>query len=184
VVSGRRRINHVIQQLQFGVTGQAVVGAPRSPGGLWVVATENDKIAFDKWVKTVSDVVTAINDTTLDDREKFVAALKTQSLELKKLAGIPIDPRAAAAVIPRTDDALDDFNGPAAVMPAGAVMPTVGNPAPQPAVGVGGAALGAVPPGSAVTGGAAVADDSSADPMQTPDLEAFDEGDDATLLDE
>src|SRR5690606_3418622 len=97
VIAARRRINHVLQQLQVGVTGQAAPGKPRRPAGLLVVATENDQAAFDAWIKTVSEVVTAINVDTLDDRKKFVEALQEQTLILKTLAGIDTSETAKSA---------------------------------------------------------------------------------------
>ena len=141
IIAGRRQINYVLQQLQFGVTGQKVAGAPRTPGGLLVVATENDKAAFDTWITTVSDVVTAINSETLDERKKFVDELKKQSDVLKKLAGIEVDPSATAEASPDAVDPLDPLAGPpATVIPAaatgqpgasrpGAVVPAGGMPA-------------------------------------------------------
>lgn len=141
IIAGRRRINQVLQQLQFGVTGQQVTGAPKTPAGLLVMATENDKAAFDTWIKTVGDVVTAVNSETLDERKKFVEELKKQSVALKNLAGIPVDPNLTAEVAPNAADELDPLSGPPmTVVPAaatgqpgagqaGAVVPAVGVPA-------------------------------------------------------
>jgi len=128
VISSRRRINHVLQQLQVGVTGRAVPGKPRQPAGLLVTATENDQAAFDAWIKTVGEVVTAINVDTLDDRKKFVEALQEQSLVLKKLAGIDTE-AAGGAVVPGFTPlpAMDELGGPAGVPD--------GNSAAAPAVG-------------------------------------------------
>lgn len=169
IVASRRRINHVLQQLQFGVTGQPVSGAPKNPAGLWVSATENDKAAFDAWVKTVSDVTVAVNNKTLDERKKFVEELQKQSAALKKLAGIPVDPATTVAVQP--DEGDDLLAGPSiadpsapAVVPATAVaQPAASQPgqnppgAVVPAGGIvppGGASIAApiAPPGAAVVG--------------------------------
>lgn len=120
VIASRRRINHVLQQLQIGVTGRAVPGKPRQPAGLLVAATENDQAAFDAWIKTVSDVVTAINVDTLDDRKKFVEALQEQSLVLKKLAGIDTKPANGTAPL--------DFNGMPAMEELGGPAAVPGNP--------------------------------------------------------
>lgn len=154
VIAGRRRINHILQQLQYGVTGQQVTGAPRTPGGLLVTSTENDKPAFDAWIKTVGDVVTAINSSTLDDRKKFVDELKLQSAALKNLAGVPVDPNATTVAALGAADELDALSGPpmmvtpagatgqpgggqpGSVVPAGGAMPTGGPAGAQgPAVG-------------------------------------------------
>ncbi|HBJ35513.1 MAG TPA: hypothetical protein DDZ51_12345 [Planctomycetaceae bacterium] len=111
VIAARRQINHVLQQLQHGVTGQQVTGVPRTPGGLLGSATENDKAAFDNWISTVGDVATAINQETLDDRKKFVEELKKQSIALKQLAGIPVDPAEAVAAAPLAVEAVDPAVG-------------------------------------------------------------------------
>lgn len=128
VISARRRINHVLQQLQLGVTGRAVPGKPQQPAGLLVTATANDQAAFDAWIKTVGEVVTAINVDTLDDRKKFVEALQEQSLVLKKLAGIDAEPAAGAAPL--------DFNAiPAGNELGGPAFAPGNNPAAVPAAG-------------------------------------------------
>jgi len=141
VITGRRRINHVLQQLQNGVTGQPVSGQPRTPAGLLVSATENDKAVFDKWITTVAGVVTAINSETLDDRVKFVEVLQAQSAELKKLAGMPADPNSTAIAAPGSMDDLDALAGPPmpTVVPASASgpvsVPPAGTANPNAAVG-------------------------------------------------
>ncbi len=96
VITSRRRINSVLQQLQLGVTGQPTPGMPAKPAGLLAAATADDKAAFDTWINTISGVVTAINVDTLDDRIKFVEALTAQAIILRELAG---GPDAAAAGI-------------------------------------------------------------------------------------
>lgn len=129
VIAARRRINHVLQQLQVGVTGQATPGKPRQPAGLLVAATPQDQAAFDDWITTISDVVAAINVDTLDDRKKFVEALQEQSLVLKKLAGI--DTAEAGALAPLDFNAMPAMNefGEAPLDPAaGNVAPAAGNP--------------------------------------------------------
>lgn len=90
IIASRRRINHVLQQLQVGVTGRATTGKPPRPAGLLVAATDQDQAAFDAWIQSIAGVVTAINDTTLDDRTKYVEALKAQATALKTLAGVPV----------------------------------------------------------------------------------------------
>jgi hypothetical protein len=152
IIASRRRINHVLQQLQFGVTGQPVSGTPRNPAGLWVTATENDKPAFDAWVKTVSDVTAAVNNQTLDERKKFVEELQKQSAALKRLAGVPVDPAAVAAFQPEDSDDLSaapPVIDPSSVAPAAAIAQPGSN---QPGAVV--PAGGSVQPGSVVNAGA------------------------------
>lgn len=90
VITARRSINHLLQQLQLGVTGQRVAGMPRQPGGLLAATDPAERAAVESWVTKIGEVVTAINDTALDDRKKFVEELEKQSQELKKLAGIAV----------------------------------------------------------------------------------------------
>jgi hypothetical protein len=174
VIASRRRINNVLQQLQIGVTGQQVTGAPKTPSGLLVTSTENDKPAFDAWINTVSDVVTKINSETLDDRKKFVDELKLQSEALKNLAGIPVDPNSTAIAAPGSADDLDSLNGPpmtagagepgvqpaagqpGSVVPAGGAVPAGGGPA---TVGATGPAPGAAAASPAAPSGSAVPSD-------------------------
>lgn len=143
VITSRRRINHVLQQLQLGVTGQVTPGAPAKPAGLLGAADPADQAAFDAWITTISEVVTAINVDTLDDRTKFVTELTAQAAVLKKLAGIedqtPLPADAAAAINP-----LDPPGG-APLMPApGAPVPAA--PAPVAEVPAPAAAAGPVAP--------------------------------------
>lgn len=160
VIAGRRRINHILQQLQNGVTGQQVTGVPKTPGGLLVTATENDKAAFDAWIKTVGDVVTAINSGTLDDRKKFVDELKKQSETLKRLAGIPLDPTATAVAAPGAADELADF-----AEPPMTVVPASATGQPGAVVPAGGGQLGSVLPagGAMPAGGPATGSSPDAD---------------------
>jgi len=98
VITSRRRINQVLQQLQLGVAGSPVPGTPVKPTGLLGIATEPDKAAFEKWLTTVNEVVTAINADTLDDRVKYVTELQAQLEVLRALAGqsTEADPNAVA----------------------------------------------------------------------------------------
>ncbi len=153
VVAARRRINHVLQQLQVGVTGQTIPGKPRQPAGLLVAATENDQAAFDAWIKTVADVVTAINVDTLDDRKKFVEALQEQTLVLKTLAGIDTTAavNGAAPLDFNAIPSMDNLGGPA--------MAPAANPGAAPVAGGANSAAGSVPaargPGGQAPAGAA-----------------------------
>ena len=97
IVTARRSINDVFQQLQVGATGQAAAGLPKqASGGLLAVADPADKANIESWVKTLGEVVTAINDRTLTERKKFVESLTEQSNVLKKLAGIEVKEDEAA----------------------------------------------------------------------------------------
>lgn len=107
VITSRRSINHVLQQLQYGATGQRAAGLPRQPGGLLAVVDPAEKPAVEAWVNKIAEVVKAINDETLDDRKKFVEQLEKQATELKRLAGIKVDNRAAGMTARRRMDPSD-----------------------------------------------------------------------------
>ena len=125
IVTARRSINDVFQQLQVGATGQAAAGLPKQPsGGLLAVADPADKANIESWVKTLGEVVTAINDRTLTERKKFVEALTEQSNVLKKLAGIEV----------KEDEAATDAQGAIAGGEA-ALGPEIGSGPMDPAAG-------------------------------------------------
>jgi len=88
VITSRRRINHILQQLQLGVTGTATPGVPTKTAGILGSVPADEKEVIDKWIATVNEVVTAINADTLDDRVKFVEALTAQAVILRELAGV------------------------------------------------------------------------------------------------
>ncbi len=184
IVTARRSINDVFQQLQVGATGQPAAGLPKQPGGLLAVADPADKTSIESWVKTLGEVVTAINDRTLTERKKFVETLTEQSIVLKKLAGIEVKENKAATdargAIAGGEAALGPEIGsgpmdPAAPFPPAATnVPGVAAPGvnPQAAPGVNPqrppaglpAAAGALPP----VGTAGPPENPLADPVNDP----------------
>lgn len=170
VVTARRSINHVFQQLQVGVTGQQTVGPPKQPGGLMAAADPSEKDALNEWVTTFSEVATAINDKTLVDRKKFVEMLTEQSKVLKELAGIevldePANPTELDVANPLGGDALGSELG-----AAPATVPGVDSTAPAvvPNPGGGPVAPATSDPGAASAVPAAV--DPLADPLAEPSI--------------
>ncbi len=136
IVTSRRAINHVLQQLVTGVVGQAKPAMPSRLAGIAAVAPEADKAAISGWIKTVKEAVDEINDETLDDRKKFVEALQKHSESLKKLAGIEVKPAAGPSapsgpgpVVPASATSDLDILGPPGAN-AGQAGP--GQPAPGP----------------------------------------------------
>jgi hypothetical protein len=132
IVTARRSINDVFQQLQVGATGQAAAGLPKqASGGLLAVADPADKANIESWVKTLGEVVTAINDRTLTERKKFVEALTEQSNVLKKLAGIEVKEDEAATDAQRAiaggEAALGPEIGSGPMAPAEGFPPTATN---------------------------------------------------------
>ncbi len=166
IVTARRGINHVFQQLQVGVTGQRTLGQPKQPGGLMAAADPAEKKSLDDWIATFSEVATAINDKTLVDRKKFVEMLTEQSKVLKELAGIEViedpagldaDPLGSNALGPDLGapptNAADPLQ-PAAVGPS-PTAPAVANPVGPNPGGVPVAPATAVPSAAPATRGAA-----------------------------
>jgi len=158
VITSRRRINHVLQQLQLGATGQVVSGAPNKPAGLLGAATPADKAAFDNWITTIGTVVTGVNLESLDTRLKFVEELKKQSLLLRELSGVKPDQSVAGAAVSGqmvpgpimpagmvNAPGMDDPGMGAAPAPRAVANPPAANPAPANEVPVNGAPA-ALPP--------------------------------------
>jgi hypothetical protein len=90
VRASRRKLNHVLQQLHRGVTGALHPGLPtRAAGGLLasVADDENQKAVVVAWVTAMEPVVKALNDTDLDDQEKYVEGLQAQVDILRALVG-------------------------------------------------------------------------------------------------
>lgn len=155
VITSRRRINHILQQLQLGVTGVVTPGAPSKPGGLLGSATPADQAAFDTWITTVNDVFTAVNANTLDDRLKFVTELKTQLDVLRELSGVNVEEDPNAIPAPAMN-AVDPLDGPPIVGVPAVAAPNGAGPANgQPAA----AAPAAVNPVQPVVPAAAPAQD-------------------------
>ncbi|QDT04291.1 hypothetical protein K227x_26810 [Rubripirellula lacrimiformis] len=115
VISSRRRLNHVLQQLHLGVTGNGSAGMPsRNPGGLLVSVPNEKKKLVEDWLTSMKEVVDALNDDMLDDRDKYIEGLESQIEMLKVIVG---DQEPERAIF--TDD--DDLaNAPAAAEPEAA----------------------------------------------------------------
>ena len=148
IIASRRKINHLLQQLQLGITGQVATGMPQKPAGLVSVADPADETAFETWINTVAEVVTAINVDTLDDRTKFLAELAVQSAVLRELSGVAVDPAAkqkgsAPAVAGPMED-FDPLGGPAPATPIAPIVPAVPAPGVAPVMPAVGAAAAAV----------------------------------------
>ena len=89
VLVSRRLLNKVLQQLQLGATGSRSIGMPKKgEGGLLVSVPEDKKQVVADWVTSMEEVITALNDDTLDDRKKYLEGLEAQVLVLAELAAI------------------------------------------------------------------------------------------------
>lgn len=166
IVTARRSINHIFQQLQTGVTGQRTVGPPKQPGGLMAAADPAEKEAIDAWVATFSEVATAVNDKTLVDRKKFVEMLTEQSKVLKELAGIEVidEPTNPAGL--DVGNPLGAELGATPLQPAGVDPSPAGSAVANPAGPNSGAA--SVTPAAVPNGAPAVPGVGSADPLADP----------------
>ncbi len=88
VIASRRKLNHVLEQLQVGVSGSAVTGVPKTAGGLLSAVPEAEKTLVADWIATIGSVVEGLNELTLDDRTKYKAGLEEQIVVLQGLAGV------------------------------------------------------------------------------------------------
>jgi hypothetical protein len=93
VLVSRRKLNHVLQQLHQGVSGSGKPGQPRTAGGLLAAVEDADKQIVTEWITKMEEVITALNEPTLDTLPKWMTALDEQVLMLEEIAG----PEAAAA---------------------------------------------------------------------------------------
>ncbi len=124
IFASRRKLNFVLQQLHLGATGQVQAGIPAQPGGL-MAAADAQKAAVETWVNSMGEVLTALNDETLEDRKTYLEALQAQVEVLRGIAGpaaeeaeaeapleVPNVPSVVAAAAvdpdqPAADDAAD-----------------------------------------------------------------------------
>lgn len=115
VIASRRRLNHVLQQLHLGVTGNPSGGVPsRNPGGLIISVDENGKKLVTDWVTKMEEVLAVLNDKMLDDRKKYLEGIEGQIEVLRGIVGEPAEP------IFSEDDDIAEAAAPA--MPADALV--------------------------------------------------------------
>ncbi len=120
VLASRRKLNSVLQQIHLGVTGSPNAGMPRRAGGVLAMVTDEQKATVETWVLAMEPIVVAINESSLDDQEKYVDELTTQIEILREIAG------------PIAEEAADVPAAPAvaeAAPPAAAAAPVVSAPA-------------------------------------------------------
>ena len=134
VLVSRRLLNKVLQQLQLGATGSRSIGMPKKgEGGLLVSVPEDKKQVVADWVTSMEEVITALNDDTLDDRKKYLEGLEAQVLVLAELAAIDAvaeKAKEAAEAEGKPDFSFEDdeLAAPAAADPA-AADPAAADPA-------------------------------------------------------
>ena len=87
VLTSRRKLNHVLQQLHMGVSGSGTRGQPKSPGGLLAAVGPAEQPLIQNWLTKMEEVVTALNDPALDTLEKYTEALDAQVTALEAIAG-------------------------------------------------------------------------------------------------
>lgn len=93
VIASRRRLNHVLQQLHLGVTGNPSGGVPsRNAGGLIISVDEAGKKLVTDWVTKMEEVLAVLNDKMLDDREKYLEGIEGQIEVLRGIVGEPAEP--------------------------------------------------------------------------------------------
>ncbi len=97
VFVSRRKLNYILQQLHLGATGSTKAGVPSQPGGLLAGVADDKKADIETWVTSMGDVLTALNDETLDDRKKYIEGLLAQVEILRGIAGPAAEQAEAAA---------------------------------------------------------------------------------------
>ncbi|MCS7469827.1 hypothetical protein NZK35_24510 [Stieleria sp. ICT_E10.1] len=134
IVASRKKLNHVLQQVLLGVTGQGKVvedvESIQATGGLMASAPADALAATKQWLTSLFEVTGQLNDTTLDTRKKYVTALKDQVATLEALAeGKAVQQRSSTeAPVFRFGNPLDPAAD--AEAPAGNAAPAEGEPAP------------------------------------------------------
>lgn len=140
VLASRRKLNHVLQQLHLGVTGAATKGLPtRNPGGLLASVADEKKPVVEGWITAMELVVTAINDPSREDEQKYLETLKEQTLALRDFLGLEAKPdlpsgvpaAMVAAAVAAAADPVDDLLGAAAADAAGAPVDELAAPADE-----------------------------------------------------
>ena len=91
VKMSRRHLNHVLQQIYEGTTGSASGEVSGQPAGLIVAVPDAQRQKVQQWLEAVRPVVEAINDASVGDRERWIAVLEAQRLNLARLAGIEME---------------------------------------------------------------------------------------------
>jgi hypothetical protein len=139
VIASRRKLNHVLQQLHLGVSGTAAKGVPaRNPGGLLASVADDKKPVVEEWIGQMELVLTAINDLSRDDEEKYLETLEEQTAALREFLGVeekidlpPGVPAAMAAKVAAAAAAApeDELLGAAAADAAGAPVDELAAPA-------------------------------------------------------
>jgi len=89
IMLSRRYLSHVLQQLKLGVAGSAESGVPSDPGGLLAAVGEAERPLVTQWITALEEVLEAINDTSLSEREMYLERLAEQVALLEDLAGEP-----------------------------------------------------------------------------------------------
>ncbi|WP_372898465.1 hypothetical protein [Stieleria sp.] len=134
IVASRKKLNHVLQQVLLGVTGQGKVvedvESIQATGGLMASAPADALAATKQWLTSLFEVTGQLNDSTLDTRKKYVTALQEQVATLEALAeGKSVSKRASTnAPVFRFGNPLDPAAD--AEAPAGSEPPADAEPAP------------------------------------------------------
>ena len=126
VIATRKKLNYVLQQVHLGMTGYPAAGLPtNAPGGLLASSTPEQKPTVEKWVTALEGVVTVLNDSSLDDMNKFREGIEEQIVVLKDLVGEEIE-EVPAEELPDELTPVDPLAGAGGGVPANANTVSVG----------------------------------------------------------
>lgn len=86
VTAGRRKLNHVLQQVHLAVTGLPKTGMPTdNAGGLLGISDEATKADIGRWAEEMVLVSEYINDLTIEKTPEFLIVLQDQIEPLQEL---------------------------------------------------------------------------------------------------
>ncbi|QEF99189.1 hypothetical protein Mal15_32490 [Stieleria maiorica] len=136
IVASRKKLNHVLQQVLLGVTGQGKVvedvESLQASSGLLASTPADARDATKKWLTALFDLTSQLNEPTLDTRRKYVTALEEQVATLESLAsGKAVQKRATSGApvfrfgnpLEAADPGNEAEAGPPAAAPPAAAPP-------------------------------------------------------------
>ncbi|MEX0824908.1 MAG: hypothetical protein WD119_02015, partial [Pirellulaceae bacterium] len=104
VIAARRKLNHALQSLNYGLTGSASMEPAKKPAGVVQATAEADRAALQQLVDAIAAAVETVNDPQYDTREKFVEMVEKEAGALRKLSrrlgGDPADADAVPGAAP------------------------------------------------------------------------------------
>lgn len=86
VIAARRKLNHALQSLNYGLTGSTTLEPAKNPAGVVQATAEADRAALLQLVEAIATAVEHVNDPQYDTREKFAEMVAEEAAALRKLS--------------------------------------------------------------------------------------------------